>query len=193
MFPNLKVQFFIYLSPQNKPVYIPIIMNKLLIISIISVLSALGACQQNNKAASTSSTEEHSGHAVSDTATAYTAYLSLKDNLVKSDAKAAQASAKQLATPLADIKGCTEATDLAQQIAASGDIKAQRKAFTQLSQDMIPLVKGIKSKGEPIYVQFCPMANEGKGGYWLSAQQEIKNPYYGNEMLECGEVKEEIK
>jgi hypothetical protein len=37
------------------------------------------------------------------------------------------------------------------------------------------------------------MANDGNGGYWLSSEPQIKNPYYGDEMLECGEVKEEIK
>jgi Cu(I)/Ag(I) efflux system membrane fusion protein len=36
------------------------------------------------------------------------------------------------------------------------------------------------------------MANEGKGGYWLSSQEEIMNPYYGDDMLHCGEVKETI-
>jgi hypothetical protein len=50
---------------------------------------------------------------------------------------------------------------------------------------------GINASGS-IYVQYCPMANEGKGGYWLSSQEEIMNPYYGDDMLHCGEVKETI-
>ena len=37
------------------------------------------------------------------------------------------------------------------------------------------------------------MANEGNGGYWLAAEQEVRNPYYGDEMLACGEVKRTIK
>ena len=33
------------------------------------------------------------------------------------------------------------------------------------------------------------MANDDKGGYWLSIEKEIKNPYFGSKMLKCGEVK----
>jgi hypothetical protein len=44
-----------------------------------------------------------------------------------------------------------------------------------------------------IYVQHCPMANNGDGGDWLSAENKIQNPYYGSEMMECGAVIAEIK
>ena len=37
------------------------------------------------------------------------------------------------------------------------------------------------------------MFNEGKGGVWISQSKEIKNPFYGKEMLTCGEVKEIIR
>jgi hypothetical protein len=37
------------------------------------------------------------------------------------------------------------------------------------------------------------MAKNGDGAYWLASEKEIKNPYYGDDMLNCGEVKEEIK
>ena len=46
---------------------------------------------------------------------------------------------------------------------------------------------------ETIYYQFCPMARNGAGAYWLSAVKEIKNPYYGEAMLTCGENKEVIE
>jgi hypothetical protein len=163
------------------------------------VALAFTACQSKSKTSaqtggdSTQTTAATDGKMQSDTAKAYQAYLQLKDNLVKADGKAAQQSAQQLAAPLAGIKGCTEAADMAKQIAATADVKAQRTVFLTLSQDMIPLVKGFKSKNAPIYVAFCPMAGGGKGGYWLAAEKEIKNPYYGDDMLECGEVKEEIK
>lgn len=45
----------------------------------------------------------------------------------------------------------------------------------------------------PTYYQFCPMANGGKGANWLSKENEVKNPYYGSEMLTCGKVVETIK
>jgi hypothetical protein len=164
------------------------------------VASGLTACKSGGKqeastaqGSDTVATTSETAGAQTDTAKVYNAYLSVKDNLVKTDSKAAQQSAKVLAANLSNIKGCTEAADLANRIAATGDVKLQRNIFLQLSQDVIPLVKGMKPKSGPVYVAYCPMAGNGKGGYWLSAQKEIKNPYYGDEMLECGEVKEEIK
>ena len=44
-----------------------------------------------------------------------------------------------------------------------------------------------------IFVEHCPMANNGEGGDWLASEKKINNPYYGKEMLECGSVVEEIK
>jgi hypothetical protein len=37
------------------------------------------------------------------------------------------------------------------------------------------------------------MYNEGKNGYWISELKEIRNPYYGSEMLECGGMIKEIQ
>lgn len=34
------------------------------------------------------------------------------------------------------------------------------------------------------------MAMGQQGAYWLSESQEIKNPYFGDQMLKCGETKE---
>jgi hypothetical protein len=68
----------------------------------------------------------------------------------------------------------------------------QREHFDLLSRDMIDLVNATGSS-QTLYKDFCPMYNNKKGAFWLSETKEIKNPYYGKEMLECGEVKEEIK
>jgi hypothetical protein len=37
------------------------------------------------------------------------------------------------------------------------------------------------------------MYNNNKGASWLSETKEIKNPYLGKKMPDCGEVKEEIR
>jgi hypothetical protein len=37
------------------------------------------------------------------------------------------------------------------------------------------------------------MAQDGKGAMWLSESKEIKNPYFGDKMMECGSVEEEIQ
>jgi hypothetical protein len=43
-----------------------------------------------------------------------------------------------------------------------------------------------------LYKDFCPMANNNKGAYWLSEVKDIKNPYFGSKMLKCGNVREQI-
>lgn len=73
-----------------------------------------------------------------------------------------------------------------------GKIDHQRMHFNMLSDDTYELAK-IFGGGRKLYLAHCPMARDGKGASWLSEFAEIKNPYYGDEMLECGEVKEELK
>lgn len=71
-------------------------------------------------------------------------------------------------------------------------IDHQREHFEKMSEDVFDLVKGFGA-GKPVYKTFCPMAFNNKGAYWISTSVEVKNPYYGKEMLTCGEVQEIIK
>ena len=41
-----------------------------------------------------------------------------------------------------------------------------------------------------LFFDFCPMAFDKKGAYWLTDSKEIMNPYFGKKMLKCGEIKE---
>ncbi len=77
-------------------------------------------------------------------------------------------------------------------IANSADIKTQRTNFSPLSDHVFELVKAFGSD-VPIYQVHCPMAFDNKGASWLSNQTAIRNPYFGDEMLECGEVISIIK
>ncbi len=43
-----------------------------------------------------------------------------------------------------------------------------------------------------VYYQYCPMANGDKGAFWLSNIEGIENPYFGDEMLKCGETRETL-
>jgi len=45
---------------------------------------------------------------------------------------------------------------------------------------------------EKVFVAFCPMADSNKGAYWLSKEEKVINPYFGNAMLTCGEIKQVI-
>ena len=68
-----------------------------------------------------------------------------------------------------------------------------RKAFQQVSNIIIGLETSFNPNDEALYVMHCPMANNNKGADWLSTSKEVKNPYYGQSMLTCGEVTKEIK
>jgi len=128
----------------------------------------------------------------SNTSDVFKAYIALKDEFLKSDQAGVKAAATALEAKLSGIKGCSETAAVANQISKATDIKAQRESFLVLSKDVIALVKGAKFKSAPIYVDFCPMADGGKGGYWLSSTKPIENPYFPEHMKECGTVKEQI-
>lgn len=122
----------------------------------------------------------------------YEHYIHLKNVLVKSDGSEAQTAAAELQTALTNAGNATGA-ELAGKIASTKDLAAQRAEFNPLTAEVESTIKSGEITGGKIYKQYCPMANDGNGGYWLSAESEIRNPYYGDDMLECGEVKEEIQ
>ena len=70
-------------------------------------------------------------------------------------------------------------------------IKEQRNHFKQVSASLIEAVK-VFGVNEKVFVAFCPMADSNKGAYWLSKEEKVINPYFGNAMLTCGEIKQVI-
>lgn len=82
---------------------------------------------------------------------------------------------------------------LSELIAKSGnDIKLQREQFVLMSESVYELVKHFGA-GRPLYHDYCPMARDDQGAMWISEVKEIKNPYFGDQMLSCGSVEEVIK
>ncbi len=81
----------------------------------------------------------------------------------------------------------------ANNISKADDIKAARKHFIMLSSQSIMVAKTFGPFKKPVFVQFCPMANDNKGADWLSREKKISNPYLGQSMPTCGEVKKTIK
>jgi copper chaperone CopZ len=136
----------------------------------------------------------------------YASYFGLKDALVASDSKLTSKKATELVTSIEKVDMSALKMDVhmvwmkvlkslkveAKAIATSKDIEAQRKQFITISNDMVQLMK-VKKMESPVYYQFCPMANNGKGANWLSQESAIKNPYYGSQMLTCGKTVEKIK
>lgn len=125
--------------------------------------------------------------------TIYTSYIKLKDQLVATNYNDAKPAANELAIALKGFEGCENAATIAHKIAEAKDIKVQRAAFNDLNVEVIPVFKHAALTSGTIYLQHCPMANNGDGGDWLASEKNIRNPYYGDEMMECGRVAEEIK
>jgi len=73
------------------------------------------------------------------------------------------------------------------------EIDHQREHFMKLSDNFYKLLKAVNTNTDDLYYQFCPMANDGKGAYWVSESETISNPYYGKKMMRCGSTKETIK
>lgn len=133
-------------------------------------------------------------------------YLQLKETLVASDAAKASQVAGTMQASLQELNGLSLAADQKtfleqrsqsmqeqlQQIEKSDDLLQQRDHFARLSKGTTELVSAFGTGKGSLYYQYCPMAFDNKGGYWLSDSKEIKNPYYPKEMPGCGRVAREL-
>ncbi len=77
-------------------------------------------------------------------------------------------------------------------ILALQDIEKQRSQFSFVSDALIISVNAFGTNGVALYVQHCPMAFDNEGGDWLSEEEQINNPYFGDKMLRCGVVKKRL-
>jgi ABC-type oligopeptide transport system substrate-binding subunit len=124
-------------------------------------------------------------------------YIDIRNSLVNDDS----GQAKQAAS---DMQSSLENSELSQeqrnqlkesvsQLAEAQDIKAQRGAFAQLSQQLYQVVQNTDLTDKPLYWQNCAMAMGGQGANWLSYEEQVQNPYMGQRMPGCGSVEETIK
>ncbi len=119
----------------------------------------------------------------------FTHYQQVRTALEASDAANAQKAAGRLADALGEDH--TEVSSIASAMASTDVLGEQRTLFSDLTASLDPVFRESIEGGE-IYQQYCPMAFEGKGGFWFSDKEEIRNPYYGDKMLTCGKVTEVI-
>lgn len=73
------------------------------------------------------------------------------------------------------------------------DIKAIRDQFKNISSSIVAIAESFDPISTSLFIQHCPMADSNKGADWLSQEKEIRNPYFGESMLTCGEVTKTIK
>ena len=123
----------------------------------------------------------------------YQHYIHLTTALVNSDAAEAKVAANAIEAGARQMDGGSAIAAQASKITNASDIEVQRAAYEALSNNMIELVKKSGLTTGELYVDYCPMAFDDKGAAWLSNNKEIRNPYFGDKMLKCGEIKETIK
>lgn len=119
-------------------------------------------------------------------------YLAVKNALVDGDASRAATASGPLSTAItglaADDKTKAELLKQVSAISKSADLEKQRQALAQLSVQLWPILK-TQAGATTLYYAYCPM----KKAYWISDQPEIRNPFFGKQMLSCGKVESTTK
>lgn len=151
-------------------------------------------------------TATYEGEKVKDLSLILDSYFLLKNALVKDDAKTTAEAGKKMLSAFAgfDMSVVTadnmkeymeiteDAIENAEHISENGDkIEHQREHLVNLSEDLNDLIALIGTD-KKLYQAFCPMANDGKGAFWISEVKEIQNPYMGSKMPKCGNIQKEI-
>lgn len=139
--------------------------------------------------------------------TVFDDYINLKDALVKDDSKNVEVTSKKLIDNVSkvDMKLLKnkdahnhwmalekDISISAIAISKTVDIAAQRTYFKNLSTQLTNAIE-VFGINEKVYHQYCPMVDNNKGAYWLSKEETVFNPYFGDAMLTCGEVKQVIE
>ncbi len=184
-------------------------------IAILAV-TLLSACGGKDKSASAEETKKDEPLAKSQNSTVFDdkfsqlldQYYHLKDALVLTNDELAATSATNLASAakavnLKEMKADTTVLDMANEnldsiaayatrLGAAKDIESKRAIFRDLSESLYQLTLTVHYDKQVVYHQFCPMAFNNEGAYWLNSTDDIKNPYFGKKMLSCGETKDSI-
>ncbi|HER62569.1 MAG TPA: DUF3347 domain-containing protein, partial [Desulfobacteraceae bacterium] len=134
-------------------------------------------------------------------------YLALQKNLAGDAPEKSLAVIDDIAAAAADFideldnsdskKAKTTSTDLraaVEKLQGSTSIQELRTAFYPLSKILIAAVSTFGVSGPyAVYEHYCPMAFNDTGATWLDTSETINNPYFGDEMLRCGEVRGQFK
>ena len=111
------------------------------------------------------------------TASLYNTYIEVKTAFVNSDLEAVKKASKNFTSDLKEANAMKTATS----------IEDAREQLPMLTQAVEKTLENAIKEGK-IYKQYCPMALDNSGAYWLSSEKKIRNPYFGDKMLKCGKV-----
>lgn len=137
----------------------------------------------------------------------FTEYMAMKDALTNDNLKEAKEAGSKILKAVDGVNMSLftgeshgvwmgQSSDLRntlQHVQHFNSLEETRKVFQHVSNIMVNLETSFNPYDETLYVLHCPMANDNKGADWLSLSKEVRNPYYGQAMLTCGEVTKEIK
>ena len=121
--------------------------------------------------------------------------LALKNhNIVKSESAVFIGQMNDQKFFLTDIdqSNLIELKKVMQEVNATRKIDEVYEPFAAISDMFFDFLSLYKVKKLTIFRQYCPMAFDNKGAYWLSNTQDIYNPYFGEEMRFCGEIKGQL-
>jgi hypothetical protein len=110
-------------------------------------------------------------------------YLAIQEALAGDTLTGVPEAAKQLADA-ARAAGLNDVADACGAL-STGDLKAVRAAFKPISNSMADWALADPATKAQYVVVHCPMAP----GSWVQRHRAVRNPYYGKEMLECGDPK----
>ncbi len=130
----------------------------------------------------------------------------LKDAFVESNPDEVKKAAQQVIDQLGNVdskllgsqahaiwmENVMDIAHMLSKIKQNDSLEEQRKSYALFNKALYRSFKFLGHEGDPIYYQYCPMAFNNTGAYWLSNSEEIKNPYFGDKMLTCGSTKEII-
>ncbi|MEX0988647.1 MAG: efflux RND transporter periplasmic adaptor subunit, partial [Bacteroidales bacterium] len=136
----------------------------------------------------------------------YNSYLDLTENLANDNFKKASEAGIEMKDALGEINmklfkddahniwmdHAANLESALEHVAHYNSIEKLRAAYKEISDAMIALSRSFGTSADTLYVQYCPMANNDKGANWLSKTSEIRNPYFGDMMLTCGETHDTI-
>ena len=105
-------------------------------------------------------------------------YVEIQEKLASDDLTGAKnAASKALVATSSD----KELKKTFEQITKAKDLEAGREAFKAASKHVVESRK--TNLPAEYMIAYCPMA----GAKWIQKKGDLKNPYFGKEMLACGE------
>ena len=134
-------------------------------------------------------------------------YLGVQAALAADDQDAATVSAKKALEALSKVdmalvtgeahtnwmKSAGDLKTLLTGVANADGIEPARAKFALLSEQVADLLMRFGVPEGRLYTAWCPMAFDNRGASWIQNKEEISNPYFGEMMLRCGEIREVLK